>query len=721
MGIAITNGAAVAHAEDAETSSSSSTSPTPSDANQDTADTSAPGTSSVSPESADKDAVDESESSEEESSSEDEDAFDADDDVEQPAADRGTNDDAEPATDVDSAPRGDETDLTDEADEVGEKQAQAAHALDADVEEVDTAIRDEVSSDTAVDSIAEAVDAGAEIQEAESTPAGLHASAAALVTTSDVSSAVAPVTVKSIITDVMTWVGLGPLAADLPVPALPVPSFVEALWVAVRQTFYSFNNQRPVATTTISGQDPLTGVITGKIDTVDYEGDPITYIVTTNAAHGTVVVDDDGSFTYTPDPAYALTGGTDKFVVTVEDRIGSPHTYGLLGALGIIGPTTTTLSLLVLPILPLNRPPKAGNPAFGYTVNPTTGQVVGTVDVLDEDGDELEYVLNSALDPAKGTLVVDRTTGNWTYTPTQTARETAYTTPGTDTLPFTITVTDGQASITVNVSAPITELAPTPIKQHPEPGTPPYDYDTDPATGTVTGTVNVTDPDGDTLTYTGSTIDPAKGTLVVDRTTGNWTYTPTQTARETAYTTPGTDTLPFTITVTDGQASITVNVSAPITELAPATSTPTVGINLSQSTNSIIEGNSGTTYAPVIVELSAPSDKEITVNYRYQTSYASGGSSETTTGTLTFAPGQTRATIAIPVEGDTIYEGTDYLRIVITDATNAVVVIDGAEPGRYNYMDLRILNDDVEETPNPSVTVGFPRNSTTVVEGNNGP
>ncbi|GFG61437.1 hypothetical protein MMUR_55730 [Mycolicibacterium murale] len=161
--------------------------------------------------------------------------------------------------------------------------------------------------------------------------------------------------------------------------------------------------------------------------------------------------------------------------------------------------------------------------------------------------------------------------------------------------------------------------------------------------------------------------------------------------------------------------------SAPITELAPATSTPTVGINLSQSTNSIIEGNSGTTYAPVIVELSAPSDKEITVNYRYQTSYASGGSSETTTGTLTFAPGQTRATIAIPVEGDTIYEGTDYLRIVITDATNAVVVIDGAEPGRYNYMDLRILNDDVEETPNPSVTVGFPRNSTTVVEGNNGP
>ncbi|WP_264034830.1 Calx-beta domain-containing protein, partial [Mycolicibacterium murale] len=146
-----------------------------------------------------------------------------------------------------------------------------------------------------------------------------------------------------------------------------------------------------------------------------------------------------------------------------------------------------------------------------------------------------------------------------------------------------------------------------------------------------------------------------------------------------------------------------------------------MGINLSQSTNSIIEGNSGTTYAPVIVELSAPSDKEITVNYRYQTSYASGGSSETTTGTLTFAPGQTRATIAIPVEGDTIYEGTDYLRIVITDATNAVVVIDGAEPGRYNYMDLRILNDDVEETPNPSVTVGFPRNSTTVVEGNNGP
>ncbi|CAM3876400.1 hypothetical protein H7J08_02390 [Mycobacterium frederiksbergense] len=379
----------------------------------------------------------------------------------------------------------------------------------------------------------------------------------------------APVTLGSIVNDVLTWTGLGPWTAHLPIPALPVPAFVEALWLAVRQTMQTWNNQRPVATTIISGQDPLTGIITGRIDTVDYEGDPITYIVSTDAAHGEVVIDADGTFTYTPDPEYALTGGPDRFVVTVEDRIGNPpHTYGLLGALGLVGPTTTALSLLVLPVLPLNRSPKPGSPPFSYSVDTATGVVSGTVNVSDPDGDELDFLLDTTIDPAQGSLMVDRETGDWTYTPTQDARETAYTTPGSDAALFTVTVSDGAAEITVNVSAPITELVPAPVNQAPVAGWPAYGYTVNTDTGVITGTINVTDPDGDDLEYSVNLMDPARGTVVVNPDTGGWTYTPSTQAQFEAWKSPGADTAAFSIVASDDKATVAVEISAPITPAA---------------------------------------------------------------------------------------------------------------------------------------------------------
>ncbi|WP_264034829.1 hypothetical protein, partial [Mycolicibacterium murale] len=53
----------------------------------------------------------------------------------------------------------------------------------------------------------------------------------------------------------------------------------------------------------------------------------------------------------------------------------------------------------------------------------------------------------------------------------------------------------------------------------------------------------------------------------------------------------------------------------------------------------------------------------------------------------------------------------------LTGADGAQVVLDQAENFRSSWALIYINNDD----PAPSVTVGFPRNSTTVVEGNNGP
>ncbi len=57
--------------------------------------------------------------------------------------------------------------------------------------------------------------------------------------------------------------------------------------------------------------------LVGKVLAVDPEGTVVTYEVTTNPAHGSVVVDDQtGIFTYTPDADY---NGEDEFKITAED------------------------------------------------------------------------------------------------------------------------------------------------------------------------------------------------------------------------------------------------------------------------------------------------------------------------------------------------------------------------------------------------------------------
>ena len=61
----------------------------------------------------------------------------------------------------------------------------------------------------------------------------------------------APVTLASIVTDVLTWVGLGPLANHLPVPALPVGHLIEAMWLAVREVHDRFSG-RPVANSVVA-------------------------------------------------------------------------------------------------------------------------------------------------------------------------------------------------------------------------------------------------------------------------------------------------------------------------------------------------------------------------------------------------------------------------------------------------------------------------------------
>ncbi len=153
---------------------------------------------------------------------------------------------------------------------------------------------------------------------------------------------------------------------------------------------------------------------------------------------------------------------------------------------------------------------------------------------------------------------------------------------------------------------------------------------------------------------------------------------------------------------------------------------PTVGINGSRFASYVAEGNSGLKVAPVAVELSRPSDQQVTVTYSIT---QEDGSNPATagqdflaqTGSLVFAPGQTQASIPVTIYGDTLYEGDEYVRIDLTGATNAMLVTSGAEPDRSKYWYVTIQNDDVASANRAPVAgmplVGTPNASTGVVAG----
>lgn len=99
--------------------------------------------------------------------------------------------------------------------------------------------------------------------------------------------------------------------AQLPLPA-PLKDVLNGVAFSVRQTLL---NQTPtVAPILLTGQSDT--LIAGRVDAVDPEGDQIVYRLVQGPASGSVQLNADGSFTYTPGPGF---NGVDTFVVMAQD------------------------------------------------------------------------------------------------------------------------------------------------------------------------------------------------------------------------------------------------------------------------------------------------------------------------------------------------------------------------------------------------------------------
>ncbi|WP_171984657.1 putative Ig domain-containing protein [Hydrogenophaga sp. A37] len=109
----------------------------------------------------------------------------------------------------------------------------------------------------------------------------------------------------------------------------------------------------------------------------------------------------------------------------------------------------------------------------------------------------------------------------------------------------------------------------------------------------------------------------------------------------------------------------------------------------------VVEGNSGTTSAVFTVTLSAASGQTVSVNYATADGTATQSADYTSTsGTLTFTPGQTTQTITVLVAGETVPEAGETFFVNLSGATNATIA-DNQGLGT-------ITNDDVPVTVNPA-------------------
>jgi uncharacterized repeat protein (TIGR01451 family) len=89
----------------------------------------------------------------------------------------------------------------------------------------------------------------------------------------------------------------------------------------------------------------------------------------------------------------------------------------------------------------------------------------------------------------------------------------------------------------------------------------------------------------------------------------------------------------------------------------------------------VSEPNAGNTNLGFTVTLSAASTNPITVNFATSNGTATAGSDyTTTTGTLTFAPGETSKTVLVPVMGDLMDEDDETLNLTLSNATNSIIV-----------------------------------------------
>jgi sugar lactone lactonase YvrE len=360
---------------------------------------------------------------------------------------------------------------------------------------------------------------------------------------------------------------------------------------------------------------------------------PLT-VTATPAAHGTVTVNVANTITYAPALNY---NGTDSFTYTVKDADGQ-----------------TAMATVDIAVTPVNDAPVAVDdnrttPRNASLITASASLVANDTDV---DGDTL--TTGSVSNPVNGTVSLSG--GFVTFLPT---------TGFVGTASFEYTVSDGVKTDIGLVTIEVTHVNSVPVAV--------IDSATTGFGGSVTIPVLANDTGLADTPITVTAAAPLHGTAVVNA-NGTITYQP-------AAGFSGVDTFIYTIRDVDNESSsaeVSVTIRPGISTLAV---TPTV---------SVTEGNTGTTPATFVVLRSGDLSNTVVASYATTGDTATTGVDfGTTSGTLTFASGETSKSITVLVNGDTTTELNETFALSVTYGTQTVsgvgtIVNDDATPVAVN-------------------------------------
>ncbi|WP_210442630.1 Ig-like domain-containing protein, partial [Vibrio crassostreae] len=412
------------------------------------------------------------------------------------------------------------------------------------------------------------------------------------------------------------------------------------------------NNNSPIGDTvsfTTNEDTPVNGTLSAS----DEDGDSLSFSKSTEPSNGTVVIDENGDWTYTPNENY---NGNDSFTVEVSDGQG--------------GTDTLTVNVGVTPVNDTPTLVDSNSDPLGDSVAVTTDEdtsVSGSLSASDGDNDSLSFSKGS--EPSNGSVTVDEN-GNWTYTPNADYN-------GSDS--FTVVVSDGQGgtdTLTVNVGVTPVNDNPTLVDGNGDPLGDSVAVTTDEDTP-VSGSLSASDGDNDSLSFSKGS-DPSNGVVTVDE-NGNWTYTPNADYN-------GSDS--FTVIVSDGQGgtdTLTVNVgvvpSPTINDIADVSEEE--GDALAFDVTLSNTADTAQTYAFSLT------DNE-TDNTDYGTvSFSNGVTYDAVTGLITVPANTASFTVTVAGAEDTVLESDETFTLTVGDKTaTGTIENDDAKPTINDIADV---------------------------------
>ena len=208
------------------------------------------------------------------------------------------------------------------------------------------------------------------------------------------------------------------------------------------------------------------------------------------------------------------------------------------------------------------------------------------------------------------------------------------------------------------------------------------------------GTVSATDPEGVSLAYS---LVGASGSFEIDETSGELFYTGSGEDYE-------SDTTSYELTVraSDGSEIVDTTVTVNVTDVDE---TPAIRVADAEAT----EGDDTEMVFRVMLE--SASSGTVTVNYATADGTATAGEDYTaTSGTLTFAPGETEKTVSVAIVDDTVEDSGETFRLVLSDPSGATLADSDAVGTILNTetADPPAADEDEDEESSTPQTVSEP-------------